>query len=50
MSKILLIIAFVLLIFALVVASGTAFLTNWAVWLCSGLAAWVLSQLAVDLR
>ena len=29
--------AIVLFVFALIVASGTAFLTSWAVWLCGGL-------------
>ena len=37
--------ALVLLIFALIVAAGNAFITGWNVWLCAGLLSWVLDSL-----
>ena len=43
--RVFLLAAFVLFIFALIVASGTAFVTGWNVWLCAGLVSWVLDQL-----
>ena len=46
--KLFTLIAFILFIFAVVVASGTAFVTGWNVWLCGGLASWVLGQLVGD--
>jgi uncharacterized membrane protein len=46
--RLLLLIAFILFIFGLIVASGTAFLTGWNVWLLGGLSAWVLDLLIGD--
>jgi hypothetical protein len=43
--RLFLLIAFVLFIFAVIVASGTAFLTSWGVWLAGGLASWALDNL-----
>jgi hypothetical protein len=45
LNKVLLIIAFIMMIFALVVATGTAFLTGWNVWLCASGAAYLLAAL-----
>lgn len=43
--RIFLLIAFVLFIFAVIVASGTAFLTAYGVWLAGGLASFTLDAL-----
>lgn len=43
--RVFLLIAFVLLVFAVIVATGTAFLTGWNVWLCGGLASFILDAL-----
>lgn len=42
------VIALVLFAFALIVATGTAFVTGWNVWLCAGLVSWVLDQVVGD--
>ena len=46
--RLFLLIAFILFIFAVIVASGTTFLTTWPVWIAGGLAAWVLDGLVGD--
>lgn len=43
--RLFLIIALILFVFALIVATGTTFVTGWNVWLCSGLVAYILDQL-----
>lgn len=48
--RLFLIAALVLFVFALIVATGTAFVTTWNVWLCAGLVAWVLDQLTGGYR
>lgn len=46
--RLFLVIALILFIFALIVATGTAFLTGWNVWLCGAFIAWILDQLLGD--
>lgn len=43
--RVFLLVAFILFIFAVIVASGTDFLTTWAVWLAGGLASFTLDAL-----
>ena len=46
--RILLLVAFILAIFAVIVATGTAFVTGWNVWLCGAVAAYFLDLLLGD--
>ena len=46
--RIFLIAALVLFAFALIVASGTALVTTWNVWLCAGLVSLVLDKVVGD--
>lgn len=48
--RLFLLIALVLFVFALIVATGTTFVTGWNVWLCAGLLSWVLDQLTGGYR
>lgn len=40
--------AIILLVFALIVATGTAFVTGWNVWLCGGILAVLLDKAIGD--
>jgi membrane protein YdbS with pleckstrin-like domain len=43
LSKALIVVAFVLAIFAVITATGTVFVTTWPVWVSSALAAYFLA-------